>query len=53
MSQRRLAPCLSSPNCVSTQAMDEGHAILLSRAAVQLGFAFQEFKEVCHRHDFD
>lgn len=27
MSQRALAPCPSSPNCVSTQAEDEGHAI--------------------------
>jgi uncharacterized protein (DUF1499 family) len=24
---RALAPCPSSPNCVSTQAQDEGHAI--------------------------
>ena len=24
---RTLAPCPSSPNCVSTQAQDEGHAI--------------------------
>jgi uncharacterized protein (DUF1499 family) len=24
---RQLAPCPSSPNCVSTQAQDEGHAI--------------------------
>ena len=27
MSPRTLAPCPSSPNCVSTQAQDEGHAI--------------------------
>src|SRR5262245_66437572 len=27
MSIRTLAPCPSSPNCVSTQAQDEGHAI--------------------------
>jgi uncharacterized protein (DUF1499 family) len=27
MSPRILAPCPSSPNCVSTQALDEGHAI--------------------------
>lgn len=27
MSQRQLAQCPSSPNCVSTQAQDEGHAI--------------------------
>ena len=27
MSQRMLPPCPSSPNCVSTQATDEGHAI--------------------------
>jgi uncharacterized protein (DUF1499 family) len=27
MSQRTLSPCPSSPNCVSTQATDEGHAI--------------------------
>jgi uncharacterized protein (DUF1499 family) len=27
MSKRPLPPCPSSPNCVSTQAQDEGHAI--------------------------
>ena len=27
MKQRILSPCPSSPNCVSTQATDEGHAI--------------------------
>ena len=27
MTQRTLPPCPSSPNCVSTQATDEGHAI--------------------------
>ncbi len=27
MSERPLSPCPSSPNCVSTQATDEGHAI--------------------------
>ncbi|MGH7180440.1 MAG: DUF1499 domain-containing protein [Nitrospiraceae bacterium] len=27
MSIRTLAPCPSSPNCVSTQAQDEGHSI--------------------------
>jgi len=27
MSQRTLSPCPSSPNCVSTQATDETHAI--------------------------
>ena len=27
MSPRTLAPCPTSPNCVSTQAQDEGHAI--------------------------
>jgi len=27
MSLRTLPPCPSSPNCVSTQATDEGHAI--------------------------
>jgi uncharacterized protein (DUF1499 family) len=27
MSKTRLDPCPSSPNCVSTQAQDEGHAI--------------------------
>jgi uncharacterized protein (DUF1499 family) len=27
MSQRTLSPCPSSPNCVSTQATDEGHVI--------------------------
>ena len=28
MSRTRLDPCPSSPNCVSTQAQDEGHAIV-------------------------
>jgi uncharacterized protein (DUF1499 family) len=28
---RQLAPCPSSPNCVSTKAQDEGHAIALYR----------------------
>jgi uncharacterized protein (DUF1499 family) len=28
MNLRTLAPCPSSPNCVSTQATDEGHAIV-------------------------
>ena len=27
MSERTLSPCPSSPNCVSTQATDEGHTI--------------------------
>lgn len=27
MSQRTLSPCPASPNCVSTQAADENHAI--------------------------
>lgn len=27
MNERILSPCPSSPNCVSTQAIDEGHAI--------------------------
>jgi uncharacterized protein (DUF1499 family) len=27
MNQRTLPPCPSSPNCVSTQATDEGHVI--------------------------
>lgn len=27
MSERTLSPCPDSPNCVSTQATDEGHAI--------------------------
>ena len=31
MTFRTLAPCPSSPNCVSTQAQDEGHAIALVR----------------------
>lgn len=28
MNPRILIPCPSSPNCVSTQAQDEGHAIV-------------------------
>jgi len=28
MSERSLSPCPFSPNCVSTQATDEGHAII-------------------------
>jgi uncharacterized protein (DUF1499 family) len=39
---RQLSPCPSSPNCVSTQATDEGHAI----APFQYTKARAEAKEV-------
>ena len=46
MSMRTLAPCPSSPNCVSTQAQDEGHAILPIRyrkSRVEAKEALKEF----------
>jgi len=46
MSPRILAPCPSSPNCVSTQALDEGHAIAPIRyrkPRVEVKEALKEF----------
>ncbi len=46
MSQRQLAPCPSSPNCVSTQAQDEGHAIAPLRYRKSRAEAKEALKEV-------
>ena len=41
----RLAPCPSSPNCVSSDAMDEGHAIEPFRLAAEPKGAWQALQE--------
>ena len=46
MSPRILAPCPSSPNCVSTQAQDEGHAIAPIRYRKSRAEAKEALKEV-------
>jgi len=46
MSPRTLAPCPSSPNCVSTQAKDEGHAIAPFRYKKTRAEAKEALKEV-------
>src|SRR5262249_14745562 len=46
MSMRTLAPCPSSPNCVSTRAHDEGHAILPIRYHKSRVEAKEALKEV-------
>ena len=46
MSMQALAPCLSSPNCVSTQAQDEGHAIAPIRYRKSRAEAKEALKEV-------
>lgn len=46
MSQRQLAPCPSSPNCVSTQATDEGHAIAPVRYRKSRAEAKEALKDV-------
>ena len=46
MSMRTLAPCPSSPNCVSTQALDEGHAITPIRYRKSRAEAKEALKEV-------
>ena len=43
---RQLAPCPSSPNCVSTQAQDEGHAIAPFRYHKSRAEAKEALKEV-------
>jgi uncharacterized protein (DUF1499 family) len=46
MSSRTLGPCPSSPNCVSTQAQDEGHAIEPIRYRKSRAEAKEALKEV-------
>jgi uncharacterized protein (DUF1499 family) len=46
MNPRTLAPCPSSPNCVSTQASDEGHAIVPFRYRKSRVEAKEALKEV-------
>jgi uncharacterized protein (DUF1499 family) len=46
MSPRTLAPCPSSPNCVSTQAQDAGHAIAPFRYRKSRAEAKEALKEV-------
>ncbi len=43
---RQLSPCPSSPNCVSTQAQDEGHAIAPFRYRKSRAEAKEALKEV-------
>ena len=43
---RQLSPCPSSPNCVSTQAQDKGHAIAPIRYRQPRDGAKQALKEV-------
>lgn len=43
---RQLAPCPSSPNCVSTQAQDEGHVIAPIRYRKSRVAAKEALKEV-------
>ena len=46
MSIRTLSPCPSSPNCVSTQAQDPGHAIASIRYRKSRAEAKEGLKEV-------
>jgi len=46
MNPPMLAPCPSSPNCVSTQAQDEGHAIAPFRYRKSRAEAKEALKEV-------
>ena len=46
MNPRTLGPCPSSPNCVSTQASDEGHAIAPFRYRKSRAEAKEALKEV-------
>src|SRR5512147_2742892 len=48
MSIRTLAPCPASPNCVSTQAQDEGHAIAPIRYRKSRAEAKEALKEAIH-----
>jgi len=43
---RTLRPCPSSPNCVSTEAQDEGHAIAPIRYRKSLAEAKEGLKEI-------
>jgi uncharacterized protein (DUF1499 family) len=45
---RELSPCPSSPNCVSTQATDEGHAIAPIRYRKSRAEAKEALKEIIH-----
>jgi uncharacterized protein (DUF1499 family) len=46
MNRTRLDPCPSSPNCVSTQAQDEGHVIAPFRYRKSRAEAKEALKEV-------
>ena len=46
MSKTRLDPCPSGPNCLSTQAQDEGHAIAPFRYRKSRAEAKEALKEV-------
>jgi uncharacterized protein (DUF1499 family) len=46
MNSHTLGPCPSSPNCVSTQAQDEGHAIAPFRYRKSRAEAKEALKEV-------
>ncbi|MCP9474099.1 MAG: DUF1499 domain-containing protein [Nitrospira sp.] len=46
MTTRRLAPCPSSPNCVSTQARDDRHAIAPFRYQKPRAEAKETLKEI-------
>ena len=46
MSPRVLGPCPTSPNCVSTQGQDEGHAIVPFRYRKSRAEAKESLKEV-------
>lgn len=46
MNPRTLGPCPTSPNCVSTQALDEGHAIAPFRYRKSRVEAKEALKEV-------
>jgi uncharacterized protein (DUF1499 family) len=46
MSQRTLPPCPSSPNCVTTQATDQGHAIAPFRYQKSRAEAKEALKEI-------
>ena len=46
MSRQTIAPCPASPNCVSTQAQDEGHAIAPFRYRKSRAEAKEALKEV-------
>lgn len=46
MTLRTLAPCPASPNCVSTQAQDEGHAIAPFRYRKSRAEAKEALKDV-------